>query len=96
MKPLLSAWIAGSFQVVMAPLKIFAKVGPSRVSDVTVLMLKVTAMGPNTTGRFHAGEPPQRCWAAVASSGFSGESEPPKSVCLPLNSLIPAPEPLGV
>ncbi len=37
--PELSAVIAGSFQVVMLPLKIFAAVGPSRFSDVTPLTL---------------------------------------------------------
>ena len=78
--PELIAAIAGSFQVVMPPLKILARVAPSRFSEVTPLMLYVTAMGPNTTGRFQAGEPPQRCCAAPASSLLSGESEPPKSV----------------
>ena len=82
--------------MVIPPLKIFASVGPSRFSELTVLMLKVTAIGPNTVGRFHAGEPPQRCWAAADSSWLSGESEPPKSVWLPLNSRIPAPDPFGV
>jgi hypothetical protein len=53
------------------------------------------AMGPKTTGRFSAGEPQRSC-AAADSLGASGESEPPKSVCLPLNSLIPAPDPLAV
>ena len=53
------------------------------------------AIGPNTTGRFHAGEP-QRCCAAAYSFGASGESDPPKSVWLPMNSLIPAPDPLAV
>ena len=52
-------------------------------------------MGPNTTGRSHAGEP-HRCWAVLYSSGLNGESDPPKSVWLPINSLIPAPEPLAV
>ena len=53
------------------------------------------AMGPNTTGRFHTGDP-QRCRALADSSLLSGESEPPKSVWLPMNSPIPAPEPLAV
>src|SRR6202012_3026303 len=53
------------------------------------------AIGPNTTGRFQAGEP-QRCCAAAYSLAASGESEPPKSVWLPVNSLLPAPEPLAV
>jgi hypothetical protein len=77
--------IAGSFQPVMVPLKILAAVEPSRISDATSLTLYVMATGPNTTGRFHAGEP-QRCWAASYSGGSSGESDPPKSVWLPVNS----------
>src|ERR1700721_2293367 len=52
------------------------------------------AMGPNTTGRFHTGES-HRCVALAYSPLFSGESEPAKSVWSPMNSLIPAPEPLG-
>src|ERR1700730_15702015 len=35
--PALSAWIAGSFQLVMAPLKILAAVGASRFSELTPL-----------------------------------------------------------
>src|ERR1700722_1298472 len=53
-KPLFSASIAGSFHWVMAPLKILATVGPSRASEATVLRLKVTAIGPKTSGRCHA------------------------------------------
>src|SRR3954471_24261940 len=37
--PALSAAIAGSFQFLMAPLKIFAVVGPSRFREVTPLTL---------------------------------------------------------
>jgi hypothetical protein len=37
--PGLSAWIAGSFHVVIAPLKILAAVAPSRLSELTPLTL---------------------------------------------------------
>ena len=53
------------------------------------------AMGPNTTGRFNAGDP-HRCWAAAYSLGTILESDPPKSFWLPIKSLIPAPDPLSV
>ncbi|CNJ52227.1 Uncharacterised protein [Mycobacterium tuberculosis] len=52
-------------------------------------------MGPNTTGRFHAGEPHRRA-AASYSGGSSSESDPAKSVWFPMNSLMPAPDPFGV
>ena len=89
--------MAGSFQVVMPPLKIFPRVGPSSTSLSTPGTLYVTAIGPKTTGRFQASEP-QRLAAAATSplSALSGESEPPKSVWLPVNSLTPAPDPFDV
>ena len=47
-------------------------------------------------GRFHASLVAQRVLAAVASSVFSAESEPPKSTRPALKFLIPAPEPVGL
>jgi len=47
----------------------------------------VIAIEPNTTGRFHAGEP-QRSSAAAYVCLLIGASEPPKSVWLLPNSLI--------
>src|SRR5690625_4673602 len=91
----LRAPIAGSSQLVMAPLKIFAVVGPSRIRLSTPATLYEMAIGPNTTGRFHAGDS-QRCCACAYSSALSGTSEPAKSVWPPTNSRMPAPDPLGV
>ena len=92
--PVLSVAIAGSFQVVMVPLKMLAAVGPSRFSDVRAPRRNPMATGPKTIGRFHTGAP-QRCWARSYSPLLSGESEPPKSVWSDMNSSMPAPEPLG-
>src|SRR5665648_656765 len=55
--PGLMAAIAGSFHLVMAPLKILAVTAGVRISFSTPLRLKATAMGPVTMGRFQAGEP---------------------------------------
>jgi len=92
--PVLSAAIAGSFHLVMVPLKMLAAVGPSRFSDVTPPRRNPMAIGPKTIGRFHTGAP-QRCWARSYSPLLSGESDPPKSVCSDMNSSMPAPEPFG-
>ena len=54
------------------------------------------ATGPNTSGRFHAGLPPQRAAAGSTWSFDSGESEPAKSTCLAMNCVTPAPEPVGL
>ena len=52
-------------------------------------------MGPATIGRFQASEP-QAVLAAAASSVLSAESDPAKSTCLPMNCLMPAPEPVAL
>src|SRR5699024_2054417 len=90
--PAFAAAIAGSFQEVMVPLKVLARVSPESATS-TPSRLYATAIGPNTAGRFHAG-PSHRSSARAYSSPSSGESEPPKSVCPPMNSETPAPEPL--
>src|ERR1700753_642798 len=90
-----NAVIAGSFQRVIAPLKILASVGASKVSTSVDLTLKVIPIGPKTAGRFQASLPPQRCLALAYSSPLSGESEPPKSVLAPTKSETPAPEPVA-
>ena len=91
-----NAAIAGSSQRVITPVNILANVGASSISTSTSLRLKVIASGPNTTGRFKASGPLQRCLAALYSSSCRGESEPPKSVLPERNSSIPAPDPLAV
>src|SRR3984885_14321668 len=91
-----SAVMAGSSQRVMAPLKILASVGASKLRTSVVLTLKVIAIGPKTAGRFHASVPPQRCLAPAYSPPLSGESEPPKSVLAARKSVTPAPDPLAV
>src|ERR1019366_497553 len=55
--PLLMATIAGSFHLVMRPLKILAVTAGVRISLSTPLRLYATAMGPVTMGMFQAGEP---------------------------------------
>src|ERR1700742_126467 len=90
-----NAVIAGSFHLVMAPLKILASVGASHVRSSVDLTLNVIAIGPKTAGRFHASLPPQRCLAPAYSSPLSGESEPPKSVLAPMKSETPAPDPVA-
>src|SRR5215212_2331860 len=55
-----SALISGASHVLTVPLKIFAAVGPSSTSPSTPGTLYVTAIGPNTVGRFQAGAPPHR------------------------------------
>jgi hypothetical protein len=98
--PELSAAMAGSFQAVILPSKIFAATSALSVSLSTPLTLYAMAMGPVTIGRFHASEP-QEAFASSASilpsfgSVLSAESEPAKSTCLAMNCLMPAPEPVG-
>src|SRR5215471_19450346 len=89
--------IAGSFQVVTLPVKIFAITSGVSTRLVTPLSLYATAIGPVTIGRSSAG-PPQRFCAAATSplSGLSAESEPAKSTWPPLNCFTPAPEPVGL
>src|SRR6201999_4596311 len=91
----LSGVMAGAFQRVIAPLKILARVGASKVRTSVDWTLKVIPIGPKTAGRFQASFPPQRCLAPAYSSPLSGESEPPKSVLAPRKSETPAPEPVA-
>ena len=96
--PEFSAVISGAFQVVTAPLKILAS-GRS-VESHAVDARKVVGDRDRSEHRRQVprSAPPQRALALSTSpfSAFSGESEPPKSVCLPMNSETPAPEPLDV
>src|SRR6201996_6739866 len=87
--------IAGSFQLVIAPLKIFAAVGPFKRSELSPLTLKAIPIGENVTGICHAGEP-QRWFASLYSFSSSGESERAKSVRFSVNSRIAVPEPFGL
>src|SRR6476620_8274219 len=62
--PLLSAAMAGSFQVVILPTKIFVATSAWSTSLSTPLTLEAMAMGPVTMGRFQASVPQD----ALASS----------------------------
>ena len=55
--PGLTLAIAGSFQVVIWPLKILAMTSGVRMSLSTPFSLYATAIGPVTIGRFQAGDP---------------------------------------
>jgi hypothetical protein len=93
--PGLSAAMAGSFHLVIAPLKIFAIVDGERFSDLTPSMLKMTAIGLMYRGRSYASPPPQRSLASARSSSFSAESEPANSTPPSMNAVRPPPEPIG-
>ena len=93
--------IAGSFQVVIWPMKILAMTSGVRMSLSTPFSLYATAIGPVTIGRFHAGDP--HCLSAAACSTtpsfisvLSAESDPAKSTWPALNCLMPAPDPVGL
>ena len=88
--------MAGSFQLVISPLKIFATVSTERLSSSMPSMWKATATGPTTRGRCQASLPPQRFAASAIWLSFSGESEPPKSTWPAMNCFWPAPEPVAL
>src|SRR5450631_386641 len=99
--PGLMAAIAGSFHLVITPLKIFAVTAGVRISLLTPLTLYATAMGPVTMGMFQAGEPQAVSAAACSVPGvpatstlFSAESDPAKATWPAVNCLMPAPEPV--
>src|SRR3954447_6182367 len=96
--PELTLAIAGSFQVLILPRKMFATTSGVSTSLSTPGTLYATAIGPAAIGRFHAGLPWQRFAAAATSplSAFSAESEPAKSTWPALNCWMPAPEPVGL
>src|SRR6476619_6602857 len=94
--PLLSAAMAGSFHLVIWPWKILASTSPLMTSLSAPSTLYASATGPNTSGRFHAGLPPQRSSALGPCSSLSAESEPAKSTCFARNWSTPAPEPVGL
>ncbi|SIH19685.1 Uncharacterised protein [Mycobacteroides abscessus subsp. abscessus] len=94
--PGFSAAIAGSFQAVMTPVKILAAASAFRTSLSTPGRLYANAIGPKTTGRFHASLPPQRSLALPASSSDSAESEPPMSTWPAMKLSRPLPEPVGL
>src|SRR2546423_12351004 len=77
--PELSAAIAGSFQVVTLPEKIFAMVAGLSWRLDTPVTLKTIAIGPTTIGTWMAGPLLHRASALGWSAAASGESEPAKS-----------------
>jgi hypothetical protein len=85
----LSLAIAGSFQVLISPMKILASVGPSRVTS-PCLMPSIFTTGttpPSTVGNWTR---PAFC----SSSAFSGMSVAPKVTVLAWICLMPPPEPI--
>ncbi len=81
--------MAGSFQELMVPRKIFARVSPSSLSwpAATPSMFITGTMPPITLGNWP--RPP-----ALSSSADSGASEAPKSTVAALIWAIPPPEPM--
>src|SRR3954452_10894196 len=92
--PLFWAAIAGSFHLVILPEKILASVGASSCRPSTPSTLYTTAIGPITIGMLSACPPAHLASALGCSSGFSAESEPPKSAVPAMNAWMPAPEPV--
>src|ERR1700722_111537 len=90
--PGLSAVIAGSFQVLIWPWKIFARVVASSFSPVMPDRLYAMAIGPTCTGKYSTVLPAGTL--DVSEAGI-GESEPAKSTVLEYRSLRPVPEPPG-
>ncbi|WUX02231.1 hypothetical protein OG568_08505 [Streptomyces sp. NBC_01450] len=88
--------IAASFQLVIFPLKIFARVCADRFNGaLTPETSYITAIAPGTRGMLIALLPlPQRASALGWSAADSGKSEPAKSTCFCSNAVTPAPEPL--
>ena len=88
--PELSASIAGSFQVLIWPWKIFAMVGASSLSPETPDRLYAMLMGPTITGKYSTFLPAGTLEVSVAGIG---ESEPANSTVLEYRSVRPVPEP---
>src|ERR1700686_2883985 len=89
--PLLSFWIAGSFQLVILPMKMLARVGPSMCSRFfTPGRLYITDVAASAQGIWT--QPLQ----AVNWSGESGASLAPKSPARPVGALIPPLEPIAL
>lgn len=88
--PGFSAEMAGSFHTVMAPLKIFAIVGPSIVRSSTPESWYGIVTGWTTSGSCRTSHP-----GTVSSSARSGRSVTAMSVVPSRNSWMPAPVPTG-
>src|SRR6185437_6196802 len=88
--PELSALIAGSFQVVILPEKIFASVGASSFRPVTPCRLYAIAIGPIWTGKYSTVLP---AGTLDLSAAGMGESDPANSTVPAYRALRPAPEP---
>src|SRR5215831_15794172 len=87
--PGLSAVIAGLFQVVMLPWKMFAMTVGSSFRLLTPCRLYDIVMGPMTTGKYRIVLPAK----LDASVDGIGESEPAKLTTPDARSLRPLPEP---
>ncbi len=95
--------IAGSFHLVILPMKIMPMVlAESVIGSFTSGRLYVTAIGPAAIGRFQASLPPQRFLAASVcttpsdASLLSAESEPAQSTWPAMKLATPSPEPVGL
>src|SRR3954470_4774635 len=90
--PGLAVAIAGSFQVVILPWKMLARVGPSSLRpDFTPLMLYEAVIAPKNTGIW-IGSP---LVSVLTSSGVSAGSEPANCAVPCASAAMPAPEPTG-
>src|SRR5215470_9874913 len=87
--PGLSALIAGSFQVLMWPWKMFAMVGMSSFRLLTPDTLYDTVIGPSMTGKYSTVLPLK---LATSSEGI-GESDPANWTTPAARSERPLPEP---
>src|SRR6476469_500510 len=99
--PLLIVAMAGSFHMVILPLKMLAMTSGVSTSLSTPLTLNGTEIGPVTIGLFQAGEPQvlsaaSCCTTPSTASVFSAESEPAQSTWPAMNCLMPVPEPVGL
>jgi len=88
--PELMAAIFGSFQFLILPRKIPAKVSGSRFSLLTPLTLNATDTTPSVVGIWVSAESPP---AEVMSVAPIGTSLAPKSTVFLMNCWMPAPEP---
>ncbi len=94
--PALMAAIAGSFHLLILPVKICAATDGVRFSLLSPDTLKMTASGVSTIGRSIAVPPEQRASALAVSGAFSAASEPAQGTCFCSNWVRPPPEPSGL
>ena len=90
----LSAAMAGSFQVVILPLKILASVAPDSFRPVIPGRLYWTEIAPAISGM--ETKDPYLSFSCCTSAAAAGTSEPAKSTVPAMSWARPAPEPTPV